>query len=218
MTVEEFCKQLIEYYQQYGWKHFYIYDNHLDPDELAAILEYLRQNKITLNLDVFGMRLKKNFIPLAKLMRETAMVRFIGWGLECYSQNVLNLYRKGTKLSVVPDILQAAADGGAKSIVYILLGLPGCEAEDYQATYRFLKQNIEDTGLIHQVLVSWFLLNPQIVDKMSCDRIRFRLKDKYSLNEYFGNQDELPTVKTIFKDFDHWDKPTEQWMSRDSLF
>ncbi len=218
MSVEEFCKQLIDYHYQYGWKSFYIYDNHLDPDELAAILEYLKSNKITLNLDVFGMRLKKNFIPLAKLMRETGMVRFIGWGLECYSQNVLNLYRKGTKLSIIPDILQAAVDGGAKSIVYILLGLPGCEAEDYQATYRFLKQNIKKTGMIHQVLISWFLLSSQIVDKMSCDRIQFQLKNHYSLNEYFGNHDELPGVETIFKDFNHRDMQSGKWVSRDSLF
>ena len=216
--VAAFCRQLEIYYHAFGWKHFYIYDNYLEPEELETILLFFRQHQMQPILDIFGMRINKAFISLTKLLQETKMVRLIGWGLEAYSQPLLNLYRKGIQLKTVLPILQAAAAGGASSLVYILLGLPGSRPEDYRSTYRFLQRHLTRTGLIHQVLLSWFLMNSYLIPKMSCQRIKLRLKANYRLNHYFGNRDEFPKVETVFNSFEHWSLRNEKWISRDTLF
>jgi len=218
LSLTELCERIVSYYQSYGWRYFYIYDNYLKPDELIEILKQLDAAKIRPTLDIFGMRVVKDAVKLAKPLKRTNMVRSIGWGIEMYSQRMLNLYRKGIRIEDVLPVLEAAKEGGVKSTGYILTGLPGTMSEDYWQTYEFCCDHIGKDKVLAEIIVNWFLVNSNLKRRLKTPEIRIRPKKVYKVNRYFGNDNELMNVKTNFYDFDSWDHFSQKWQSREESF
>ncbi len=217
-TVEVLAKQIVDYHRRFGSKFFIIYDNHLEPDELDFLLCYLRDRKTRVFLDLFGMRMIPAVLPLEPRLREINMVRSIGWGLELYSQRVLNEYRKGILLLNMAPILQMAQRCGIFSRVYILFGLPGCADEDYEATRKFLSEHAARSGSIGQIMLSWFLLSGGLMESMPGGGSSLRVRDPYCLHDYFGDASEFSGIRTAFHAFDTRDPASGAWLSRDDEF
>jgi hypothetical protein len=82
------------------------------------------------------------------------MLRF---GLESGSQRVLDAMRKGTHLKVASRVLEFSAQAGIRNHVYIMLGYPGEDESDREATVDFLKGHAE---YIYSYSISMFQALP----------------------------------------------------------
>jgi len=217
INIEEFCSRLVHYYRQFGWRLFYITENHLESHELRFILEKLESEKVRPLLDIFGMRMVRQALDLSKSLTRARIVRDVGWGLEMYSQRILNLYRKGILVEDMLPILSGFAEAGVTSHVHILLGLPGCSDEDYEMTYEFLHENMVKSRIINRAIVHWFVLSPPLMGRIAEIGVKLRTRGSYCLSDYFGNIDELPDIKTAFQIFDTWDQASRRWIAHDEV-
>ncbi len=75
--------------------------------------------------------------------------RWIAWGIESGSEEVLRRVRKGIDLGQVKQALRWSKDAGIRNWGYFIIGLPGETAETIQETIRFSKQLPLDLVLFH---------------------------------------------------------------------
>jgi hypothetical protein len=114
-------------------------------------------------------------------------------------------------------ILYGFADAGINCHVHILLGLPGCTEEDYERTYEFLQEHLLKSRIIDRAVVHWFVLSRPVLGRMADAGVRLRTRECYHLNDYFGNTDELPEIKTVFQNFDIWSEQARRWIAHDDV-
>jgi hypothetical protein len=94
------------------------------------------------------------------------MLRF---GLESGSQRILDAMRKGTHLKVASRVLKYCAEAGIRNHVYIMLGYPGEDESDRDATVDFLKAHAE---YIYSYSISLFQALPNTpVYRELCDTL-----------------------------------------------
>ncbi len=74
---------------------------------------------------------------MAKMRRAGCMGLYLG--IESGCQRVLNLLKKGTRLSQAVKAIRGAKDVGLETVATFILGIPGETVDDIQATIRFAK-------------------------------------------------------------------------------
>ena len=201
IKVEEFSQTLIKLHRDQGVNHFQLFDNSLLPDELEVMLKTFQkanlQNQIV--LDLFGVRLNKNFITLAPLAKELNIIGEMAWGMEVCSQKVLNRYAKGTKVEQFRPILSSFAGIGVKNLLYILLGLPTMTEDDIKETFVHLT---EMKDIFHEIRGSWFLLSDGIDVFTNRARYGVEVRDKLKISDNIGhNLIANYNIPTCFYDF-----------------
>jgi anaerobic magnesium-protoporphyrin IX monomethyl ester cyclase len=75
--------------------------------------------------------------------------RWISWGIESGSEDVLRRARKGIKLEQVEPALRWSWKAGIRNWGYFIIGLPGESEETIQETIRFSKRLPLDLALFH---------------------------------------------------------------------
>ena len=87
----------------------------------------------------------------AEMLRLMAQAgcRWISWGIESGSEDVLRRARKGIKLKQVEQALRWSREAGIRNWGYFVIGLPGETEETIQETIRFSKRLPLDLVLFH---------------------------------------------------------------------
>ena len=130
---ECFVSTLLHYQTNFGVKHFYIVDQYIDADDLKAIAEELIRRKAFLNWHVMGRPTADYTFEVLTLLRQ-AGCRWISWGVESFSQELLNICKKGTEVEVVKTVLQNTYRAGISNLAMMIFGLPGSNDAAFQKT------------------------------------------------------------------------------------
>ncbi|WP_418327117.1 B12-binding domain-containing radical SAM protein [Rhizobium phaseoli] len=122
-------------------------DVDIPPDRLSALADLLLQRRIEVTWSCYARLTRRmDFQLCTKLAR--AGCRRIHFGFESASQRILKLMRKGTQISVVPDILDACWTAGISPHLFSFVGFPGETREEATLTADFFVAH-------HQVIGSF---------------------------------------------------------------
>jgi radical SAM superfamily enzyme YgiQ (UPF0313 family) len=106
-------------------------------------------------ISFFGMRVDRELLKLLPFIRRLGVVAEVSWGVECFSQRVLRIFKKGINVDDCAPLLKGFAEAGVTNHLYMLFGLPCMEDEDVRITFA----NIQDIRPFYATIrSSWFLL------------------------------------------------------------
>ena len=136
--------ELKHHVEKHGYRRFTIADNLLNGD--PAILAEICERILADGLDI---RWNGEAIPLPAMTRErlAQMARAgcteIQWGLESASPRVLRLMGKSRFFTVdqAQQVIRDCHETGIKTCLFIIVGFPGEEEEDFQQTLGFIREN-----------------------------------------------------------------------------
>ena len=215
-TAEKIAEDVEYYIKECNYKHFYFYDNNMNPHVLNKFLKILLEkglNKYSPTFYLFGLRVDSQFEVLTEILEQWKPSPIVGgsWGLEFYDQEILDLYNKNTKLKQIDNALAFFHKYGIANDAYLLLGLPGVNNKHIEHFKEFIDHK---SYLVRDYRVSFFLLNPFI--RMYEDKEKFKMHEKnyLTLQDFFLDKINAPKIRTIFKNFDSWDEDLRRYVDR----
>ena len=127
--------------EMHGVKHFMFVDEILT----LHVLQDIANEIISRGLKLFWYgetRFAGGFDrKLADILYESGCRR-LNFGLESYNQRVLNLMRKGTKLSSIDSTVEAILGSGIAPHLFVIHGFPGETEEEALRTIEFAKRTV----------------------------------------------------------------------------
>lgn len=128
----------------HGARHVYLADQYVDAEDMERIADEIIARQGSVSFHMMG-RPTDAYTPqrLEKMYR--AGCRWICWGVESGSQRLLDLARKGTRVSVVERVIRESARAGISNLLMMLFGLPTSSEADLAETFRFL-ENVYDAA------------------------------------------------------------------------
>jgi len=136
--VFEDIKTLVE---KYDAKHFYFWDSLMPPRTMREVSEMI----VAEGLDIRWFADSKFYDNFARpeylSLLQKAGLKCIQFGLESANQRMLDLMRKGTKISKVPEILRSLHDHNIMSQISWFTGFPTETSEEFKETVRFFEEN-----------------------------------------------------------------------------
>jgi len=144
----EFCLKL-------GAKSFQFYDDEFvgtNPTQnrwIEAICDEIIKRKLNHIAYIVQGRCSP-FVELKTLkkMKEAGFV-WIWWGVESGSQKVLDRIKKDTTIKDIKNSFQLAKEAGIKSLMFIMVGLPGETEEDVLQTGKLIEEIKPDQVRFH---------------------------------------------------------------------
>ena len=134
-----FVSEMEQAFRDFGARHFYSADEYIPAADMDAISTAILARGLKINLHILGK-------PVGECSRErmtlwaAAGCRWIGWGVETFSQRLLNLINKGTQARQIQQVLENAAAAGIASTALMIFGLPTGTDEDLDQTLNFLTE------------------------------------------------------------------------------
>ena len=128
--------KLAHYRELHGVSHFYFADQYIGADDLLEISRAILQSGIDIRFHVMG----RPTADYSNQILETAFsagCRWISWGVESGSRELLNMCGKGTKPCEVEEVLYRSADAGISNLAMMIFGLPGTDSSRFQETLDF---------------------------------------------------------------------------------
>lgn len=126
--------------EKYGCKNFYFVDDSLPPSVIKNLA--LKIYKEGRPYRWAGeLRFEDNMDPAYFDILYKGGCRLLLFGLESYSQNILNLMNKGIKKELVLPVIKAAGEAGIITWLFFLLGFPGEERREAEETLGFILEN-----------------------------------------------------------------------------
>ncbi|MBN2737736.1 MAG: B12-binding domain-containing radical SAM protein [Spirochaetales bacterium] len=141
-------------FEKQGIRFYYFADQYLD----SQVLEPLADELISRNLPVFYTFMGR---PAADMTRELldklyrSGCRWISWGVESGSKDILDTAEKGTFPEIISGVLKNSREAGIKNLAMMIFGLPGSNDKALQETFNFLEEN---SSYIDTLTSSEFLL------------------------------------------------------------
>lgn len=90
------------------------------------------------------------YIKLETLQKmKAAGFKWVWWGVESGSQKMLDLMRKDTTVSDIKNTFKLARDAGLKSLMFIIIGLPGETKDDVYKTGKLIEEVKPDQVRFH---------------------------------------------------------------------
>ena len=116
-------------------------------EQVVGMCELILERKLDMQWTCNG---RVDFVDQEMLrLMGRAGCRWISWGIESGSQQVLKRVRKGINLEQVKQSLRWSKEAGINNWGYFIIGLPGETEETIQETIRFSKQLPLDLVLFH---------------------------------------------------------------------
>jgi len=126
-------------------KYFFLVDDMIPTKRLLEIAEVVKPLNIKWSCQL---RPTKDLtLSTLKKLRESGLT-MIMWGVECASERVLKLIKKGTHKEEMEEVLEDSHNAGIKNITYILFGFPTETKDEFLETIEFLKKNDENIDLV----------------------------------------------------------------------
>lgn len=152
--VASFVAELASLGERWGTRHFYLADQQVAPEDLAAIGDAIVAQGIGVSLHAMA-RPVEDFTPTLLSRIAKAGCRWLSWGVESGSQRLLDLCNKGTRVATIERALTAAHDTGIANLAMMIFGLPTSTDADLEETLAFLERAY---GAIDEVTESSFVL------------------------------------------------------------
>lgn len=161
MPIDKLIAQLKEIKKQYDPLYIRLTDSAIPPGRLKDITAKLQSQNNSISIYAY-IRAEKDFLSAQfcqKLARGGLVA--ISFGLESASQKMNNIYNKGISIANIPKILKNFSNAGIACGLCVMVGGPGENCTDMQATAALIRKNHK---YIVSVLVSKFtvLLNSAI--------------------------------------------------------
>ncbi len=155
MKKAEYIVAELEYhYNRYNIKYFVICDNLLNGKvkELERVCDLLISKKIPINWEGQGIPYKKMTSLLLNKMKAAGCSK-LQWGLESGSDKVLQNIRKGKIFTVkeAEEVIRFSHGAGIRTELFIIVGLPGEDENEFNKTKAFLIRNKNYIDLIKSI-------------------------------------------------------------------
>lgn len=131
--------QLARLKEAYGCSHFYFADLYLDAPELAELSRALTEADAQVFFHVLGRPTAEHTAELFSLARRAGL-RWISWGVESGSDELLQVAGKGTRAAEVERVLLSAKEAGISNLAMMIFGLPTSTAPKMEETFAFLER------------------------------------------------------------------------------
>lgn len=128
--------KLIHYRESCGATHFYFADQYISAGDLLGISRELIERDAGISFHVMGR-------PTADYTEEVfesafkAGCRWISWGVESGSAELLEVCNKGTLPSEIEGVLVRSAGAGISNLAMMIFGLPATNSRRFQETLDF---------------------------------------------------------------------------------
>jgi len=154
----------------YGFSHFIVCDNLLNGDvrELALLCDSLIACKMPISWEGQAIPYRRMTRPLLEKMREAGCTK-LQWGLESGSDVLLNNVYKG-KIFTVAEVEQVLSDSHAAGLgneIFLIVGLPGENEEEFAKTLSFIERNRANIDVIKSVNTLHLVHGTDLFDQAS---------------------------------------------------
>ena len=140
-SVSNFISELRQY-QKRGIRYLSIADEVISASDLRLISKAIIRENVKMYFCVM-VRPTPNFThEILKVMYEAGF-RNIRWGVESFSQRILDLMNKGVDSSLTEGILRTSHKAGLSNTVYMIMGFPTQTVEEYLKDADILRKNSE---------------------------------------------------------------------------
>lgn len=126
----------LAHYRQQGIRSFYFADQYIGADDLEAICLEILDRGLDIRFHVMGRPTKEYTLERLKLFF-SAGCRWISWGVESGSQQLLDICRKGTAIEEVTGVLMHTAKAGISNLAMMIYGMPTSNQEAFNETIEF---------------------------------------------------------------------------------
>ncbi len=145
--------QQIQYYQKkYNINHLSVCDAAVNSNvrELEKVCDLLIEEHVSIKISALAIPRKEMNEKLLKKMKKAGFYR-LEYGVETGSDKILKKMRKIFTVKEAQDVIRMTYKVGIKTIIYLLVGFPGEEQRDFNATKEFLQQNANSISLIRSI-------------------------------------------------------------------
>jgi anaerobic magnesium-protoporphyrin IX monomethyl ester cyclase len=132
-----FADELATYGQRYGARNFYLADQYVGPQALAALSDAIRARGLDLAFHSMARPTGRYTKELLATARAAGCV-WLSFGVETGSERLLDLCRKGTHVPEIRAAITESARADISNLVMLVFGLPTSTDEDVEATLDLL--------------------------------------------------------------------------------
>lgn len=144
-SIELVIKAIETLVNEHGATSISFADVDIPPDRLLALATLLIQRRLEVTWSCYARLTRRMDLLLCRTLAR-AGCRRIHFGFESASQRILRLMRKGTQISVVPDILDACWTAGISPHLFSFVGFPGETREEATLTADFFVAHHQNIG------------------------------------------------------------------------
>lgn len=219
-SAQELADDIDYYTKDCGYTEYIFYDNNLRPDRLQQLLTILYDRgykDIPIDFDIFGMRVDSGIEILEDILIKWGEMPIsqAQWGVEFYNQDILDLYNKNITLAQIDKSIDFFYKFGINNNLNFLLGLPLISSKNIEHLYNYI---MDISPKVAVFLTAFFVLSRgvKLFDKQ--DQFGIRVKNNYTLQDYYFFEENIKPIKTIFVDFDSFDPDTGQYLNRAEVY
>lgn len=222
-TTEDVFKEVRDLYNL-GHKKFFIYDNYLDNEKFINLLKMcLDHNIYDVKFSSIGGHVSEDFKSLySGVIKEwqdrtgtSFPLKNIGIGVEFYSQEVLDLYNKGTTLYQINKTINDLNELGLYYSVYIMHSLPGVSQKSFLEHKRWVEDHSPE---LKSVGLNYFKISYYSRMWNELDKFKIKLLDKYTVSDYFKPTVIKPIIDTHHYNFLAWDDEYGRYITREESY
>jgi len=131
-----FTEKLSYYHDTYGISQFYFADQYIGADDLKNISGAISDAGLDIRFHVMG-RPTDDYTSDVLHSAFKAGCRWISWGVESGSMDLLNICSKGTEPGTIEKVLCRSSEAGISNLAMMIFGLPGSDSRRFQETLDF---------------------------------------------------------------------------------
>lgn len=129
--------EMIRLQEVHGCRHFYFADQYVDPRLLEGLSDAIIAAGLKCRFHVMA-RTIKEYTPEILAKAAAAGCRWISWGMESGSHELLSIMNKGTNPGDSGEVIRAASDCGISNLLMMIFGAPGSNITRLEETFAFL--------------------------------------------------------------------------------
>lgn len=133
---KEFAEMLKELYLEWNCRHFYFADQYISAEDLEGISQAIIEKGINIRWHVMG-RPTADYTKERLRLLYKAGCRWISWGVESGSQELLNICNKGTNIKDLEKVLVDTSVVGISNLAMMIFGMPGSNQNHFDETLAF---------------------------------------------------------------------------------
>lgn len=205
----------VVFYHDSGIKEFHFFDNDLNPKIFHNFLIKFHEKAgpvQDISFQIFGIRANNDFSIIKNSLWKQGLVSEVSIGAEFYSQDLLDLYKKGITTHDIDCSINTFLDFGTRVNIYLLFGVPGSCKRHIDDTLSLMKKY----GRSIQYLPSFFRLCSDTRIYKEKEQFNIEINKPYRMNEFIGG-DDLPPINTNYLKFNCWDNDEQRMVSRKEI-
>lgn len=136
-AVDRTIRRLAELKTEYGASHFSLVDEMIHAHRFKNLSARILGQGLDISYSAYAKPTNRFDGALFRTIHRSG-ARVIMWGVESGSQRLLDSMRKGTRVDVMKQVLEAAHKVGIWNLVFVMFGFPTETREEWQKTLDLL--------------------------------------------------------------------------------